>query len=372
MDEQSLLDYLQLSFCDGIGPLTFQNLLGHFSHPGKVLRASDSELRSITGIGTKTIDAIRSSPSIRPRMKDQIKICQDADIRIIPLGTECYPHPLSHIPAAPPILFCQGNLSLFDCPWSTETAIALVGTRQATQYGLHTAANLTRQLVADGFITVSGLARGIDRQVHQTTLENQGTTIAILGSGLLRVYPGEHQGLAHQIRKQGLLISEVFPSESPHSRLFPRRNRIISGLTMGVIVIEAAIRSGALITARHAMEQNREVMAVPGLIDTPAAAGCHKLIKDGAQLVESVDDIYEALEHTLASRPAGFEQLQPLPNLSPEQQQIYDLVPHEVTSIDLLPRPDPYSMPQLLATLTALELKHLIRRPSGSTVQRIG
>ena len=371
MDEQSLLDYLQLSFCDGIGPLTFQNLLGHFSHPGKVLRASDSELRSIAGIGTKTIDAIRNSPSIRPRMKDQIKICQDSDIRIIPFGTENYPHPLSHIPAAPPILFCQGNLSLFDCPWSTETAIALVGTRQATQYGLHTAANLTRQLVADGFITVSGLARGIDRQVHQTTLENQGTTIAILGSGLLRVYPGEHQCLAHQIRKQGLLISEVFPSESPHSRLFPRRNRIISGLTMGVIVIEAAIRSGALITARHAMEQNREVMAVPGLIDTPAAAGCHQLIQDGAQLVESVDDIYEALEHTLASRPAGFEELQPLPNLSPEQQQIYDLVPHEVTSIDLLPRPDPYSMPQLLATLTALELKHLIRRPSGSTVQRI-
>ena len=119
------------------------------------------------------------------------------------------------------------------------------------------------------------------------------------------------------------------------------------------------------------MEQNREVMAVPGLVDTPVAAGCHKLIKDGAQLVESVDDIYEALEHNLASRPAGFEDSQSLPNLDPEEQQVYDMIPHEATSIDLLPRPGPYSMPQLLATLTALELKHLIRRPSGNTVQRI-
>jgi DNA processing protein len=371
MNQRMLLDFMQLTFCDGIGPVTFQNLLNHFSTATEILKAPASALHQIPRIGHKTIQAIHDSQTIRAKMQGQLELCQSHNIEIVPFTSQRYPTPLKHIPAPPPIIFCQGNLELLQLEWPTQTTIAIVGTRQATQYGLRLAHTLTRDLTVDAWRTVSGLARGIDRVVHQTTLNHHGTTIAVLGSGILRIYPSEHQGLAQTIRQHGLLISEVLPGDSPHSRLFPRRNRIISGLSAGVIVVEAAIRSGALITARHAMEQNREVMAVPGMVDIPVAAGCNKLIKDGAQLIEDVTDVYTALEHTLTCTPNSLSEPVALPPLSDLEQQVYKLIPGEPTFIDLLPTAPQHTMPQLLATITSLELKNLIRRPAGNSVQRI-
>jgi DNA processing protein len=371
MNQRMLLDFLQLTFCNSIGPLTFQNLLAHFSSATEILKAPASALQQIPRIGGKTIQAIHDSQTIRAKMQNQIELCQSHDIEIVPYTSQRYPAPLKHIPAPPPVIFCQGNLTLLQHEWPTQNTIAIVGARQATQYGIRLAHTLTRDLTVGAWRTVSGLARGIDRTVHQTTLDHYGITIAVLGSGLLRIYPSEHQGLAQTIRQNGLLISEVLPNDSPHSRLFPRRNRIISGLSAGVIVVEAAMRSGALITARHALEQNREVMAVPGMVDVPAAAGCHQLIKDGAQLIEDTTDVYTALEHTLTCAPNSLHEPVTLPPFSDLEQQVYELIPCEPTSIDLLPTTVQHTMPQLLATLTSLELKNVIRRPTGNSVQRI-
>ncbi|MBT4694109.1 MAG: DNA-protecting protein DprA [Planctomycetaceae bacterium] len=371
MNQRMLLDFLQLTFCKGIGPLTFQNLLNHFSNATEILKAPTSALQQVPRIGRKTIQAIYDSQTIRAKMQSQLKLCQSHNIEIVPCTSQRYPAPLKHIPAPPPVIFCQGNLALLQHEWPTQTTIAIVGTRQATQYGLRLAHTLTRDLTVDAWRTVSGLARGIDRTVHQATLDHHGTTIAVLGSGLLRIYPSEHQGLAQTIRQHGLLISEVLPSDSPHSRLFPRRNRIISGLSAGVIVVEAAIRSGALITARHALEQNREVMAVPGMVDIPVAAGCNQLIKDGAQLIEDATDVYTTLEHTLTCAPNSLSEPVALPPLSDLEQRVYELIPGEPTYIDLLPTDAQHTMPQLLATITSLELKNLVRRPTGNSVQRI-
>jgi DNA processing protein len=371
MNQRMLLDFLQLTFCDGIGPLTFQNLLNHFSSATEILKAPASTLHQVPRIGRKTIQAIHDSQTLRGKMQSQLELCQTHNIEIVPFTSQRYPAPLKHIPAPPPVIFCQGNLELLQPEWPTQTTIAIVGTRQATQYGLRLTHTLTRDLTVDGWRTVSGLARGIDRAVHQTTLDHHGTTIAVLGSGLLRIYPSEHQGLAQTIRQHGLLISEVLPTAAPHSRLFPRRNRIISGLSAGVIIIEAAIRSGALITARHALEQNREVMAVPGMVDVPVAGGCNQLIKDGAQLIEDATDVYTALEHTLTCAPNILREPPALPPLSDLEQQVYELIPGEPTFIDLLPTAPQRTMPQLLATITSLELKNLICRPTGNSVQRI-
>jgi DNA processing protein len=201
-------------------------------------------------------------------------------LQIVPRGSAGYPQPLDEIPDPPPLLFVHGALQAADA-----LAVAIVGSRHATHYGLTQAERLAGSLARAGFTIVSGLARGIDAAAHRGALAAGGRTLAVLGSGVLNIYPPEHQELAVQIRSQGAVLSEAPPHSNPLSGAFPQRNRIISGLALGVIVVEASARSGALITARHAMEQGRDVFAVPGRVDSRNSHGCHRLIRDGAKLV---------------------------------------------------------------------------------------
>ncbi len=368
MTETELIDYLQLNFSPGIGPATFLKLVSDKPCASSILNSTDRELRSISGIGEKLIQVIRNSQRLRHQLKGEIEFCRQHGIQILLYHDDEYPELLKQIPSPPPVLFCEGNFqSLQKLEFS---GFAMVGTRHPTLYGKRVAHKLASKLSRRGFTIISGLARGIDRVVHEAALSEYRPTIAVLGSGLQHVYPSSHQELAKEIVKDGLLLSEVLPSSPPHSRLFPRRNRIISGLSVGTLVLEAATRSGALITARHAIEQNREVMAVPGMIDTAVAGGCNKLIKDGAQLVESIEDILEALPNYFGSTAPIT--LATEPQLSATEKLVFELIPNTPTLIDLLVIPDQLTTGKLLSTLTTLEFKNLITRPTSNSVAKTG
>ncbi len=236
------------------------------------------------------------------------------------------------------------------------------------------AENLAQGLANAGLTIVSGLARGIDAAAHRGALKSDGRTIAVLGSGLLNMYPPEHQGLADEVRQRGVLLSESLPMNAPKAGCFPRRNRIVSGLSLGVIVVEASERSGALISARLAMEQGREVFAVPGRIDSRMSRGCHRLIRDGAKLVESVDDVLEELgplsvptivdaDNTIR-HPAELK-------LSDQEKLVLNSISHEATNFDQIVVQTGLPPARVLSTISVLEIRRLVRRLSGTSLVRI-
>jgi DNA processing protein len=280
---------LCLHLVSGIGPRAFGELVSHFGSAAEVLNAAPADLRDVPGIGTKLVSQIVDAQS-KFDIEPTLKLCRDNDINILDPTCDEYPTPLKEIYDPPAILFSHGKLSQND-----SIAIAIVGSRHATHYGKTVAEKLARGLSMAGFTIVSGLARGIDAAAHQGALKAGGRTIAVLGGGLLKMYPPEHKGLAGEIRNQGAVLSESLPMSAPKSGSFPKRNRIVTGLSLGVIVVEASDRSGALISARLSMEQGREVFAVPGRIDSRMSRGCHRLLRDGAKLAESVDDVIEEL-----------------------------------------------------------------------------
>ncbi len=221
---------------------------------------------------------------------------------------------------------------------------------------------------------VSGLARGIDAAAHRGAVNAGGRTLAVLGSGVRNVYPPEHREFAEQIAQQGAVLSELPPRAAPLAGAFPQRNRIVTGMTLGVIVVEAAERSGALISARHAMEQGREVFAVPGPIDSRASRGCHHLLRDGARLVESVDDVLDELGPLIESTPVEDGRTVHHPaelQLNELEKQVLDAILPAATSIDSIVTATRLTVPQILATLSVLEMRRLIRRLSGTTVVRL-
>jgi DNA processing protein len=253
-------------------------------------------------------------------------------------------------------------------------AIAMVGTRHATPYGLRVAEQLAGSLARAGLTIVSGLARGIDAAAHRGALAAGGRTVAVLGSGVLNIYPPEHKGLAEEIAGQGAVISEAAPRAAPIGGMFPQRNRIISGLSLGSIIVEAGIKSGALITARLAMEQGREVFAIPGRIDSRSSQGCHHLIRDGAKLVETAGDVLEELGPLFepAPREEGGEVRHPAELLLNDlEQTVLSAIDGEGISIDQIVMETGLAVPQVLSTLSVLEMRSLIRRLSGSTVARL-
>lgn len=280
---------LRLSLVPGVGPRTYQHLLTQFGSAASVLSAQPAELRKVEGVGSKVASAIAMANE-NIDVTPQLELCAANEIEILDRASDNYPQRLSEIYDPPNVLFLQGQLRP-----ENSIAIAIVGSRHATSYGIRMAENLGRSMAMAGFTVVSGLARGIDAAAHRGALQAGGLTIAVLGSGLLNVYPAEHANLALEIRKQGAVVSEFLPNQAPKSGAFPQRNRIVTGLSLGVVVVEAADRSGALISARLANEQGREVFAVPGRANSRMSRGCHALIKDGAKLVESVDDILEEL-----------------------------------------------------------------------------
>jgi len=368
--ESSLLAKLRLSMTSGIGPRLTQLLLTRFGSAEGIFRASEDELQSVPGIGPKLSDElIRARTEIDPTA--EMRRCREQGVAIIARDTPQYPRWLAEIPDPPTIMYVQGTIKPQDA-----VAVAIVGSRHATPYGVQTAQRLAEGLARAGVTIVSGLARGIDAAAHRGALDAGGRTFAVLGSGLGKIYPPEHKDLALDIVQSGALISESSLLTDPVAGAFPQRNRVIAGLSLGVIVVEAAFRSGALITARHAYEQNRDVFAVPGRIDSSLSHGCHQLLRDGAKLVESIDDILEELGPLpeAAQRndggPAVHKPAELLLNAN-EKLVLQAIGENRVTTVDELIACSGLAVAQVLTTISVLEMRRLVTRVSGNSVMRL-
>ena len=284
-----LVDDILLSTVDGVGPLTAERLIAYFGTASEVLRASRRDLEQVEKVGptlARKISQAREACDVEAL----IRFCEENGIEIVAFRDARYPERLREIDNPPRLLYVRGSFAPED-----RTAIAVVGTRGATRYGLDQARRLGRELAEAGFTVVSGLALGIDGAAHRGALEVGGRTLAALGGGVAKVYPREHEDLARLIANSGAVFSEYHPLTSPLAGNFPARNRIVSGLSLGVLVVESPLRSGSLITARLAAEQNREVFALPGPVDRETSRGCHQLLREGAALVESVEDVLAVL-----------------------------------------------------------------------------
>jgi DNA processing protein len=286
MDFEKLKYWIALKSIPGVGNITFPALVDKFVALPSIFNTSASQLATTPGISKKIATAIASFKDW-----DKIKLELDrtikAGIKIITYSDELYPAKLLNIYDRPAFLYVKGNLT------KDEINIAMVGSRQASTYGKYTTERISRELAIKGITIVSGLARGIDAAAHRGALTASGITIAVMGSGLDVIYPPENKKLYAEIVQSGAVISEYPLGTPPLASNFPARNRIISGMSYGVVVVEAGEKSGSLITARLALEQGREVFAVPGSIDSSSARGTNKLIKQGAKLIENIDDILE-------------------------------------------------------------------------------
>ena len=367
MNDQ-LRDELLLSMVSGIGPRMRQLLLERFGAAGAILDAPIGQLTEVQGIGPKTAANIRDArQALDP--DHEMDLCRENNIDIIAIDDPRYPRSLREIPDPPSILFVDGTFEPHDA-----LSIAIVGSRHCTEYGRRHAKRLAGELCRAGLVVISGMARGIDSAAHQGAIEAGGRTIAVLGSGVLEIYPPENKGLAKQIAEQGAVVSESPPLMKPQGHQFPQRNRIISGMTLGTIIIEASERSGALITARQAYEQGREVFALPGPVDRRTSKGCHQLIRDGAALIETADDIIEALGPLVegftddrgqkVNHPAELQ-------LNEVERKILDAIQQESTLIDSIISETGFPAHQVMATLSVLEIRRLIRKTGGTSVLRL-
>jgi DNA processing protein len=297
---------------------------------------------------------------------------QATEIRVTTLGEADYPEALRWIPEPPPVLYIWGTLQHAD-----SLAVAVVGSRKPSPYGQLAAQRLSAELAQCGFTVVSGLARGVDSLAHKGALQAGGRTIAVLGSGINVVYPPEHRRLYEAIRERGAVVSE-FPFDTKPDRWnFPRRNRIISGLTLGTLVIEASDQSGSLHTARHALEQGREVFAVPGRIDAPSSRGTNNLIKRGAKLVEGLDDILEEFPEAVrlavrqrGTAPVPLDTPQMPTDLTPDEAQVLGSVPPEETHIEAIIHASQLPAQAVASILLTLELRGLVRQFPGKLFVR--
>jgi DNA processing protein len=361
--QTNLDSWQRLGAAPGIGPVLFRQLVKRFGSPELVLAASIKDLCSFPNIDEKRATAIKAAarapltrgwPSLLERLGARLLICEDS----------AYPRRLLTIYDYPPVLYIRGQLTEAD-----EAAMAIVGSRRASPYGLKMAERFSIDLVRGGFTVVSGLARGVDSAAHRAALDAGGRTIAVLGSGIDVVYPAENRGLADRIAARGAVVSEFPPGTKPEAGHFPRRNRIISGISLGVLVIEARARSGALLTARYAADQGREVFAVPGSIDQPGSRGTHRLIQEGAKLVEDVEDILEELP------PSGIQRYGPGPaqpeeDLSEDESKILFLLTDQPVPVDDLISRSALLPSQVLAVLFSLEMKGLAQQFSGKQFVR--
>ncbi|NLF73144.1 MAG: DNA-protecting protein DprA [Candidatus Anammoximicrobium sp.] len=363
----ALASDLRLALTPGVGPVTRRALLERFGSAEAVLAAPPSQLREVPGVGVKLARQIVAAND-EIDVNKELQLCREHGITILGDTDPAYPRLLREIHSPPAFLFIHGELRPEDA-----LAVAIVGTRHATSYGRQTAEHLAAGLARAGLTIVSGLARGIDAVAHRAALQAGGRTLAVLGSGVLNIYPPEHKTLAEEIRGRGALISENPPLSEPQSGVFPQRNRLISGLTLGVIVVEAAERSGALISARHAMEQGREVFAVPGRVDSRTSRGCHRLIRDGAKLVECVEDVLDEFGPLVEAtpRPDGTVMHHPAElQLNELELQVLNAIAAEPTSIDQIVASSGLPVQRVLATISVLEMRSLIRRVSGNSVMR--
>lgn len=310
LPQDELQRMLALSMASGVGPATYSRLLGAFGSAEAVYAAAAAELTAVCpGLKDGALKAILAGPNLKA-VRFQEETCLRLRARIVSERSEAYPDPLRTLPHPPPFLFMAGE-------WKPEDrrALAVVGTRYPSAYGIRMVREMVLGLAEQGFTLVSGLARGIDTLAHDAALHSKARTLAVLGSGLDWIYPPENANLARSIARQGALISEFPMGMAPHATHFPRRNRLISALSLGTLVVEAGNDSGALITADFALDQGREVFAVPGSVHQPGTQGTHKLIREGAHLAERAADIIAVLQGTSQAVPS--RRFTPVPSRSP-------------------------------------------------------
>jgi DNA processing protein len=353
--DPAIEDWLKFTLVPGIGGATERKLLKHFGSPEAALRASPAE---ITALLTSSAAAAWRSGADCAAVATTLAWLEEAGNHVVTLGDPDYPPALLETADPPTVLYAKGRLDRLAAP-----GLAIVGSRNATPQGAATARDFARALGSAGLTIVSGLALGIDTAAHEGGLASIGGTVAVVGTGLDIVYPARNRDLAHRIAADGVILSEFPIGTKAIPANFPRRNRLISGLSRGVLVVEAAIRSGSLSTARYAGEQGREVLAIPGSIHSPLSRGCHALIKQGAKLVESAADVLEELRLTLAT------------DASPERHDDTDPVlvalGHDPCDFDTLASRTGLATEALQTRLTELELDGNIACLPGGRIQRL-
>jgi len=354
---------IALNMIDGLGPIGIGKLIGFFGSARDALQAPAGRLRLVEGIGDE-LAARMARGRAEVDIRGEMARIEKAKLKVIRREDDEYPEPLKQIYDPPPLLYVKGELKIQD-----RHAIAVVGARRCSHYGVTAAERLGGQIAGVGLTVVSGMARGIDTAAHKGALKRGGRTIAVLGSGLDRIYPAENAGLAAEIAGAGAVVSEFPMRKGPNRGNFPLRNRLISGLSLGVVVVEAAKKSGSLITAAQAVDQGRAVFAVPGRIDSPVSRGTHALIRDGAKLVESVEDICEEFPYIF---PSGVEkregerpEARPRPPLTPEEETVLGRLSRQEQAIDEIIAACKLPAAAVSSALLSLELKHIVNQLPG-------
>lgn len=340
---------------------TLAKLLGYVASPEQVLDLSPADISSLD-LPASTCAAIQAPADSRQQEQDWA-LLQSLELELLPINAEAYPGLLREIVDPPALLYVRGDVALLNTP-----QLAMVGSRRCSRQGEENALQFGRQLAAGGFTVTSGLALGVDAASHRGALEGGGNTIAVLGTGIDVIYPRRNASLHQRIIEKGALVSEFVLGAGPRPGNFPVRNRIVSGMSLGVLVVEGAPQSGSLVTARCALEQGREVFAVPGSIHSPGSRGCHQLIRQGATLVETTGHILEELGAWLSPGQPVVEasvQPQPQPQLEPEESALLEAMGYDPITLDILQLRSGQSMAMILSVLMSLELKGLVESQGG-------
>jgi DNA processing protein len=356
-------DLLALNLVPGIGPRLTTALLDHFGSAAAARRASAKELQQISHIGAQLASKFATALAAVD-LQAEVDLMVRHKTGLLVLGSQDYPASLASTSAAPHILYVRGTLMAGDA-----RSVAIVGSRRSSPYGKRTAHRLAADLARAGVTIISGLARGIDAAAHRGALEAGGRTIGVLAGGLSRIYPPEHTQLAADVEKAGALLSEAPMDADPLPMMFPARNRIISGLAQAVVLVEAAERSGAIITAKHALDQNRPVFGVPGPVDSESSAGIHTLLREGAILCRNATDVLEELDG-VASSGAVPVAAATAATLDPTEKQLIELLVSEPRHLDDLVAGLGLSVPRLSHLLMSMEMKKLVRRLPGNRYER--
>ncbi|MGA3283963.1 MAG: DNA-processing protein DprA [Verrucomicrobiota bacterium] len=359
---------IALNMIEHVGPVRARLLLEHFGDAPKILHASRHELLRVRNVGEETADAIAGwEKSID--LAGELKRIQEFGCHVLIQSDGDYPEMLRQIYDPPPVLYAKGALTAKD-----KTAVAMVGSRMTTHYGLETARKLAYQLAYVGVTVVSGGARGIDTAAHQGALAAKGRTVCVLGTGINLVFPPENRDLFARIAESGAVITQFPFNRNGDKQSFAIRNRIIAGMTLGAVVVEADLHSGALITANFATEYGRQVFAVPGRIDSPRSKGCHDLIKKGAKLCEGAEDILSEFEYLFpaSNRPPSPGETGVLPalELGENEQKVYDALNNEESSIDEVIRRSGLPSSAVSVALLGLEMKRVVKQLPGKLFVR--
>jgi DNA processing protein len=358
--------YITLNMMDGIGPVKVRAMIDALGSPEAILSSHSDALRGVKGIGPELARRI-TSPEERPDAEAEIRRAGKLGARIVTFLDDEYPARLKEIHDPPLALYVRGTFEAAD-----RHSIAIVGSRRTTLYGRTVADRLAYQLAKAGLTVVSGLARGIDTAAHEGALKGGGRTGAVIGSALDHLYPPENRALSQKIEKSGYLMSEFPLGTEPGKTTFPMRNRIVSGICVGIIVVEAGRGSGALITANQAMEQGRIVFAVPGRIDAPTSRGCHDLLKQGARLVDGIDDVLEELEFLIPpERKSQAKELDEGPTIqvSEPEEKIVRSLWNGPLDVDDLSRKTGLTISEISMHLITLEMKRVVRMRPGRIVE---